>query len=107
MRELIAVVDSLELALGYAGENDPLQKGVRMALDEMKKILGDYNLEQIKAVGEKFDPSWHEAISIIRDENAGDNVVVQEQRAGYMLCGRVVRASRVVINNRPKVENGN
>lgn len=105
MRELLAVLDSLELALSYASENDPLQKGVSMALDEMKKILKNYNLKQIKAMGEEFDPSRHEAVSIIQDKDANDNVIVQEQRVGYMLGDRVVRASRVVINNRPKVKN--
>jgi len=105
MRELLAVVDSLELALSYAGENDPLQKGVSMALDKIKKIFKDYNLEPIKAVGEEFDPSRHEAISVRHDDDTDDNVIVEEQRVGYMLLDRVVRASRVVINNRPKVKN--
>ncbi len=101
MRELLTVVDNLELALNYAQEDDPMREGVSLALDGMKKALEKFHLKPIKAVGEKFDPSLHEAVYAGNDSKKENNVILEEQRIGYMLHDRVVRASGVVVNRRP------
>ncbi len=100
MRELLTVVDNLELALSYAKEDDPMREGVSLALDGMKKSLEQFQLKPIKAVGEEFDPSLHEAVYTVNDPEKNDEVILEEQRVGYILHDRVVRASIVVVNNR-------
>ncbi|GMT42545.1 MAG: protein GrpE [bacterium] len=100
IRELLTVIDNLELALKYGVNDDQLLAGVNMALDGMKKTLKTHHLEPIKAVGRKFDPSRHEAVSVRYDDDTDDDVIVEEHLVGYMLYDRVVRASRVVINKR-------
>jgi len=101
IRELLTVIDNLSLALQYAKKDDPLREGVQMALDGLQKVLEAHHLEEIKAVGEKFDPALHEAVSIAGDPAVGDNVIVEEYKTGYRLHGRVVRASSVVVNHLP------
>lgn len=99
--ELLTVVDHLELALKYAPEDDPLRQGVDLALGDMKKVLKNYHLEPIEALGKKFDPSLHEALSVTHESEIEDNVIIDEQRVGYKLFDRVVRPSRVVVNKQP------
>lgn len=106
MRELITVIDNLKLALNYADKDDPLREGVGMALSEVEKIFKRFHLEPIKSIGEKFDPSRHEAISVRQDAGEEDGVIVEEGRVGYMLFERVVRASGVVVNRRPPAPTG-
>jgi len=101
IRELLTVIDNLSLALQYAEKDDPLREGVKMALDGLKKVLEAHHLERIEAVGEKFDPALHEAVSVAGDPSVGDNVIVEEYKTGYRLYDRVVRASSVVVNHLP------
>lgn len=99
--ELLTVIDHLELALKYAPEDDPLRQGVNLALGDMKKVLKSYHLEKIESLGKEFDPSLHEALSVTHDPEKDDNIIIDEQRAGYKLFDRVVRPSRVVVNKQP------
>lgn len=98
IRDLLGVIDNLELALKYADKDDPLREGVSMALDGMKKVLECHHLATVKAIGEKFDPSLHEAVSIHSDSDIENDVIIEEQKVGYKLHDRVVRASVVVVN---------
>ena len=99
--ELLTVIDHLTLALKYAPEDDPLRQGVDLALGDMKKVLKNHHLEQIESLGKEFDPSIHEALSVIHNPEKGDNIITDEQRVGYKMFDRVVRPSRVVVNKHP------
>ena len=101
MRELLTVIDNLELALQYAAEDDPLRSGVNMALDGMKKTLTDHNCKPIKSVGQKFDPAFHEALTTMHHADKDDDVILEEHRTGYVLHDRVVRAAGVIVNKIP------
>lgn len=104
MSDLLTVMDHLELALKYAPDDDPLRQGVNMALEDMKKVFKRYNLEPIASLGKEFDPSFHEALSVCHDPAREDNIIVEEQRVGYRLFDRVLRAARVVVNRHPARE---
>ena len=101
MRELLTVIDNLELALTYAAEDDPLRSGVNMALDGMKKTLTDHSCKPIKSVGEKFNPAFHDALTTAHDADKDDDVILEEHRTGYVLFDRVVRAAGVIVNKIP------
>lgn len=101
MRELLTVIDNLELALNYAAEDDPLRSGVNMALDGMKKTLTDHSCKPIQSVGQKFDPTFHDALTTAHDPDKDDDVILEEHRPGYVLFDRVVRAAGVIVNKKP------
>lgn len=101
IRELLTVIDNLELALKYSAEDDPLRNGVNMALEGMKKTLADHNCKPIQSVGQKFDPAFHEALTTAHDPGKDDDVVLEEHRTGYVLHDRVVRAAGVIVNKKP------
>jgi len=101
IRELLIVVDNLELALKYADNDDPLKEGVAMALDGMKKVFSQYGLSQIKGEGENFDPTLHEALSAGSNAEKPDNEILEVVKTGYLFHDRLVRAAGVVVNHPP------
>ncbi len=102
MRSLLPVLDSLKLAVDAAGESDDVCKeGVQLALDDFLRILRDRGMEPIEALDQPFDPRYHEAVGMLPDPDRPAGTVVKEERRGYRLKDRVLRASRVQITVQP------
>lgn len=104
IRTLLPALDNFELTLKNAesAENaEAIIKGVKIIYDQMLDILKSHGAEQIKALGEKFDPAMHQAMLHQARPEQGENVVLEEFQRGYKLNGRVIRPSRVVINKLP------
>ena len=80
-------------------ENDAFFKGVKMTLTQFQDVLKSIGVEEIKAVGEKFDPNLHAAVAHEDDENYGENEVVLEMLKGYMYKDKVIRHSMVKVAN--------
>ena len=70
-----------------------------MCLDQIHDVLKSNGVTAIETVGKKFDPSLHEAVSLVTDPNLGEKEVKQEYRKGYMIGDRVLRHSLVVVAN--------
>jgi molecular chaperone GrpE len=101
IKSLLPVVDNLEHTLQnvHKPENvDVLTKAIQIIHDQMLDVLRSHNVEQIKAVGEKFDPNRHEAMMRKAELDKEDNIVLEEHRSGYAINGRVIRPCRVIIN---------
>ncbi|MGA1979070.1 MAG: nucleotide exchange factor GrpE [Sedimentisphaerales bacterium] len=101
IKTLLPALDNFEHTLQNAqsAENtDILLKGIRIIYDQMLDILKTHGVEHIKALGEKFDPALHEAVSQKAESEKEDNIVLEEFQKGYKLNGRVIRPSRVIIN---------
>jgi molecular chaperone GrpE len=101
IKSLLPVLDNLEHTLlnaGSAEDVDVLVKGIQITHDQMLDILKSHDVEQIQALGEMFDPSRHEAMMRRSKPEREDNVVLEEFQKGYMLNGRAIRPSRVIVN---------
>ena len=94
LTRLLTVADNLERALAHADGNDPLRAGVRLTLDDLKGQLAQEGVEAIQALGQRFDPTLHEAVAT--DGSGGDRVVKVLQ-TGYARNGELLRAARVVV----------
>ena len=103
VEKLLGVVDNLERAVmaqeGKADENDAFFKGVAMTLKQFQEILHSIGVEEIKALGEKFDPNLHAAVAHEDDENYGENEIILEMLKGYQYKERVIRHSMVKVAN--------
>jgi molecular chaperone GrpE len=64
----------------------------------MLNILKSFNVDQIKAVGEIFDPAMHEAVMQKTEPEQEENIVLEEFQKGYTLNGRIIRPSKVIVN---------
>ena len=84
VEKLLNIIDNLERAVavqeGKVDENDAFFKGVKMTLTQFQKVLKSMGVEEIKALGEKFDPNLHAAVAHEDDENYGDSVSIETQR---------------------------
>ena len=103
VEKLLMVIDNLERAVmvqeGKVEDNDAFFKGVKMTLTQFQDVLKGIGVEEIKAVGEKFDPNLHAAVAHEDDENYGENEVVLEMLKGYMYKDKVIRHSMVKVAN--------
>ena len=96
---ILPVVDNLENASKVETQDESYKQGVELVLKQFKDVLASKGVEEIKAVGETFDPSLHEALGSIQDENLGEKEIAQEYRKGYKIGSRVIRHSMVVVAN--------
>lgn len=96
---ILPVVDNLENAVKVETKDENYKKGIELVLKQFQDVLASKGVQEIKAVGETFDPSLHEAVSSIQDENLGEKEIAQEYRKGYKIGNRVIRHSMVVVAN--------
>lgn len=100
-RELVTVIDTLEIALTHATADDPMRQGVGMVFDSFLKTLEQFNVKRIEAAGQPFDPKLHEAMGVLADPSKPDDTVISVQRPGYIYHERLVRPAGVLINRLP------
>ena len=97
VRELLPVIDNFERALKHVpdelADNDYI-KGIQGIVKQFEKTVTDLGVERIKTVGEPFDPTYHEAVSM--EEGEGSHEVVSEElQAGYKVGDDVIRHAMV------------
>lgn len=101
-KELLPVIDGLEKAveaeIASGNEMNPLREGVEMTLSMFLSSIQKFNLEQVDPVGQPFDPSLHEAMSMVEVPNAEPNTVIAAMQKGYTLNGRLVRPAMVMVS---------
>ena len=96
---LLPVLDNLEKASETETKDEQYKNGIEMVLAQFKDVLKANGVTEIETVGKKFDPSLHEAVSLVEDENLGEKEIKEEFRKGYMIGDRVLRHSLVVVAN--------
>lgn len=99
VESILPVLDNLESAAKVETEDENYKKGVEMVLQQFRIVLGSKGVEEIKTVGETFDPELHEAVSSIQDEKLGEKEIAEEYRKGYKIGTKVIRHSMVVVAN--------
>ena len=98
----LPVLDNVERALKAIPSDDSsksLKEGVTMVFKQLKEVFKNLGVEEIKAVGEQFDPMRHNAVMHIEDGEKGHNVIVEEFQKGYMYKDKVIRYSMVKVAN--------
>ena len=102
-RELLAVVDSLEMGLAAAdtADADALREGSEATCKLLKTTLERFGITEVDPEGEPFDPEMHEAMSMMPSENVEPGSVAQVIQKGYALNGRLLRPARVMVAAEP------
>lgn len=96
--DLFPVVDNLERALAHAPEDDPLNEGVRMVLQQVLDVFGREGVERIDALGEPFNPTEHQAVGRAERADVAEDTCVAMYQPGYRMHGRVLRPASVVVS---------
>lgn len=95
----LPVIDNLEKAVTAETDDENYKQGVELLLKQFIDVLTKFGVEEIKTVGESFDPEVHEAVSSIQDETLGEKIVKEEFRKGYKIGTKVIRHAMVVVAN--------
>lgn len=97
MKDLLETIDGIESAIAIAEKQDPKTvEGLKIIHSNLMKTLGKHGLEPIKALGEKFDPYYHEAV-MQEKTDAKEDTILEELQKGYTLNMNVLRHSKVKI----------
>lgn len=99
--QLVPIVDNFERALAAAATNndyDSLAKGVDMIFRQLSQTLEAEGLKAIAAVGEPFNPEFHQAIMQVETDEYEEGIVVEEVQKGYMLKDKVLRPAMVKVS---------
>ena len=100
LAEVLPIMDNLDRAVTSISEgHDPekVKQGLRIAQEELHRVLESHGVEVIQAVGNEFDPRFHEAVATVEADKDKEGFVVEEVQRGYLLNGRLIRPSRVKI----------
>lgn len=99
---MLEVIDNLERALQSETNSDDakaLKKGVEMVLSQLQNAFDRENIKVIDPMGEKFDPNFHQAVSVMAAEKGQDSdVVINVLQKGYLLHERVIRPAMVIVS---------
>ena len=98
--DFLKIYDDFIRAKDALSENEVNAQGLNSILKNMDSLLKKYDVTPIDALGEIFDPNYHEAISIINDPDLDDNTITKEIRKGYISQKRVIRPTLVEISKK-------
>ena len=97
---LLPVVDNFERALSHVQEEEkdsPFVKGIEGIYKQIQKMFADCNIQEIEALGKKFDPALHNAVMTEEEGDAEEDTITQDLQKGYTYRGNVVRHSMVKV----------
>ena len=98
---LLPVKDSLEMGLLAAVENADvarLVEGSELTLKMFTSAMEKYNINEINPLNEKFNPEYHEAMSMQERDDVAPNTVVTVVQKGYTLNDRLIRPAMVIVS---------
>jgi len=100
VKKLLPVLDNFERAMRVdSGDttSSSFLEGIEMIFKQLKDVLLEEGLKTIETVGEKFDPSKHEAVMRVKSDEHEDNVIIEEVRKGYTIKDKVIRPAMVKV----------
>jgi molecular chaperone GrpE len=97
--KVLALADDFEIAensLPVEEKERDSVKGFLQIKRRIQELLKNSSVEEIKSVGEKFDPNLHEAVELVEGKESG--TIIEELQKGYLMSGKVIRPSKVKVS---------
>jgi len=99
---LLPVADSLELGLSAARDEnanlEKIQEGMELTLKIFQDAITKFGILQVQAEGERFNPEFHEAMTMVPTDDLAPNSVMNVVQKGYMLNDRLIRPAKVIVS---------
>ena len=99
IKTLLPILDNIERAASADRESPDYIKGVELIIKQFGELADNLGITEIGAVGEKFDPNFHDAVMHIEDEEFGENEIADVLQKGYKLGDTVIRPAMVKVAN--------
>ncbi|TXL14707.1 nucleotide exchange factor GrpE [Methylococcaceae bacterium HT4] len=100
-KELLSVIDSLELGIQAATSDVPevvkLKEGSELTVKQFETVFAKFNIEAIDPIEQPFNPEFHQAMTMVPTADAEPNTVINVFQKGYVLNGRLIRPAMVVV----------
>ena len=101
-KELLSVIDSLELGIQASTSDDPeviaLRQGSELTIKQFEAVFAKFNIEALDPTGEAFNPELHQAMTMQPNTDVEPNTVLNVFQKGYILNGRLIRPAMVVVS---------
>ena len=97
IKDLLSPIDNLIRSLQHSEEEIP-RSLIELVLKEISQALSNNNIEEIDPLGDKFDPNFHEALSIKEDKSKQAEEILEVIQKGYKIQERVIRPALVIVN---------
>ena len=97
--KFLPVYDNLVRALAQSTEDEAYRKGVEMIMNQFNTTLEKLGVSRIESLGQKFDPSLHNAVMHVDDEEKGENEIVEVFQEGFKYGEKVIRFAMVKVAN--------
>ena len=97
--EVLPIYDNLKKAILVmpAEQNNSWVEGVKQIKKQFEDILKVYGIEEIKTIGEKFNPEFHEAVNKEKKEGVAADIIISESSSGYLMNGKVLLVAKVIV----------
>ncbi len=102
IEKILPVVDNFERGMASLNEEEahsPFAEGMDKIYKQLLTVLESMEVKPIEALGKEFNPNFHNAVMHVEDEEAGENIIVEEFQKGYLYRDSVIRHSRVKVAN--------
>lgn len=102
IEKILPVVDNFERGIAAVPEEEksnPFAEGMEKIYKQLMTTLEEIGVKPIEAVGQEFDPDFHNAVMHVEDEEVGENIITEEFQKGYLYRDSVVRHSMVKVAN--------
>lgn len=96
-KELLSPIDNLLRALEHSDQDVP-KSLLELVLKEINQAFSNNNVKEINPLGEKFNPNFHEALSVLEDQKKDSDEILEVIQKGYSIEDRVIRPALVVVN---------
>ena len=98
--KMLPIIESIRLAMKTIPENlkdNEWVKGILMIRDQFNKFLEKEGVEEIKTIGERFNPIFHEAVEMIENKKIEKGKITEEVSKGYLLKGKIIKPAKVKV----------
>ncbi len=100
VNEFLPIIDNFERAASNAeADFDGYKKGIELIYSQFIGVMSKFGVESFGEIGEEFNPELHSAVSVIQDENLGENIISQVFSKGYKLGDKIIREAVVQVAN--------
>ncbi|WP_215492468.1 nucleotide exchange factor GrpE [Fenollaria sporofastidiosus] len=96
--QILPVIDNFERALEHDSESGSFKEGMVLIYEGLKDALKAKGIVELKALGEDFNPDFHQAVSMGHNDEYKENQIIEVLQKGYEYNGKVIRHAMVIVN---------